>query len=86
MLPESTTTMGEEESVVTERPFQSMNAVLNTKAKFSTWVASWRGWRLLREENIFAVGREVRGSVCEERCCLVEDTAGARVPVVAVEL
>lgn len=48
--------MGEDESVATESPFQSMNAVLNTSAKFRTWVANWRGCRDEREENIFAVG------------------------------
>jgi hypothetical protein len=54
MEPDSTTTIGEEESVVTERPFQSMNAVLRTRAKFRIWVRSWRGWREVREENILA--------------------------------
>jgi hypothetical protein len=53
--PESTTTMGEEESVVMERPFQSMNAVLSTRAKFRIWVNSWRGWREVREENMVEV-------------------------------
>lgn len=57
MDPDSTTTMGEEESVATERPFQSMNAVLRTRAKFKTWVANWRGWRFESEENMIAVGK-----------------------------
>lgn len=57
MDPERTTTMGEEESVATERPFQSMNAVLRTRAKFRIWVKSWRGWREVREENIVSVLR-----------------------------
>lgn len=53
MLPESTTTMGEGESVMTERPFQSMKAVERTRAKFRTWVRSWRGWRVESEvENM----------------------------------
>ena len=55
MEPERTTTMGEEESVVMDRPFQSMNAVLSTRAKFRIWVRSWRGWSEEREENIVAV-------------------------------
>jgi hypothetical protein len=67
MEPERTTTIGDEESVVMERPFQSMNAVLRTRAKFRTWVKSWRGWRDVREENIVAVveggGVESRGLV-----------------------
>lgn len=50
MLPESTTTMGEGESVATERPFQSMKAVERTRAKLRTWVRARRGWRV---ENIF---------------------------------
>jgi hypothetical protein len=60
MEPESTTTIGEEEFVVMERPFQSMNAVLRTRAKFRIWVKSWRGWRDVREENMLAVLRCVR--------------------------
>lgn len=36
MLPERTTTMGEEELVKTERPFQSMKAVERTRAKLRT--------------------------------------------------
>jgi hypothetical protein len=55
MDPDRTTTMGEEESVVMERPFQSMNAVLSTRAKFRIWVHSWRGWREVREENMVEV-------------------------------
>jgi len=47
--------MGDEESVVMDRPFQSMNAVLRTRAKFRIWVKSWRGWREVREENIVKV-------------------------------
>lgn len=38
-----------------DRPFQSMNAVLRTRAKFRIWVKSWRGWREVREENIVLV-------------------------------
>jgi hypothetical protein len=55
MEPDRTTTIGEEESVVMERPFQSMNAVLSTRAKFRIWVKSWRGWREVREENMAKV-------------------------------
>jgi len=53
MLPESTTTIGEGESVVTERPFHSMNAVLRTRAKLRICAASCRGWR---EERLSIVG------------------------------
>ena len=52
MLPESTTTIGDEESVKTESPFHSMKAVESTRAKLRTWAASCRGWRLDIEENI----------------------------------
>ena len=52
MLPESTTTIGEEESVKTERPFHSMKAVESTRAKLRTCAASCRGWRLAIEENM----------------------------------
>lgn len=54
MLPDRTTTIGDEESVKTERPFHSMNAVERTRAKLRTWAASWRGWRFEREENMVA--------------------------------
>jgi hypothetical protein len=37
--------MGDEESVATERPFQSMKAVERTRAKLRIWAASCRGWR-----------------------------------------
>ena len=43
MLPESTTTIGEGESVATERPFHSMKAVERTRAKLRTWVSACRG-------------------------------------------
>lgn len=43
MDPDSTTTMGEGESLTTERPFQSMKAVERTSAKLRTWAASCRG-------------------------------------------
>lgn len=67
--------MGEEESVVMERPFQSMNAVLSTSAKFRIWVRSWRGWREEREENMLASSG---GGRCSERCavCLFVEVAG----------
>ena len=61
MLPDRTTTMGEGELVATERPFQSMNAVLRIRAKLRVWVRSWRGWRV---ENIVVwggVGRREEG-------------------------
>lgn len=47
--------MGEEELVKTESPFQSMKAVLRTRAKLSTCAASWRGWSEVREENILSM-------------------------------
>ena len=50
--------MGEGESVATERPFHSMNAVESTRAKLRIWVRNWRGWREERADNIVAVGRE----------------------------
>ena len=55
MDPERTTTMGEEELVKTESPFQSMKAVDRTRAKFRTWAASWRGCIEAREPSILAV-------------------------------
>lgn len=55
MLPERTTTIGEDESVMTERPFQSMKAVERTRAKLRTWAASWRGCMPEREESIVVV-------------------------------
>lgn len=54
MLPDRTTTMGEEEFVKTERPFHSMKAVERTRAKLRTWAASWRGCRFDIEPNIVA--------------------------------
>jgi len=58
--------MGEEESLTTERPFQSMKAVESTSAKLRTWAASCRGWRLAMAENM--VGEELRvelgGGIC----------------------
>ncbi len=44
MLPDSTTTIGEGELERIERVFQSMKAVLRTRAKFRTWRAVCRGW------------------------------------------
>ena len=52
MLPDSTTTIGEDEFVKTESPFHSMNAVDNTRAKLRTCAASCRGWRLASDPNI----------------------------------
>lgn len=70
MLPDSTTTIGLLLSVATERPFQSMKAVLRTRAKFRTWVASCRGCKLPSAENIVAVFDVVwtgRGGLVAER-------------------
>ena len=55
MLPERTTTMGDGESVATERPFHSMNAVESTRAKLRSWVSSCRGWR---PPSIAAIGEK----------------------------
>lgn len=44
MLPDNTTTIGEEEFERMERVFQSMNAVERTRAKFRIWIMVWRGW------------------------------------------
>lgn len=55
MDPESTTTMGEGESLATERPFQSMNAVERTSAKLRIWPASCRGC-MAERPSIVVVG------------------------------
>ena len=44
--------MGEGESLMIEMPFQSMNAVERTRAKFRTCAANCRGWRLESAEII----------------------------------
>ena len=54
MLPDSTTTMGDGESVATDRPFHSIKAVERTRAKFRIWVRNCRGWRDERVENMSA--------------------------------
>jgi hypothetical protein len=67
MLPDSTTTIGDDEFVKTDRPFHNMNAVERTRAKLRTWAANCRGWRLAIEENMFGVGGSV-GDPRVERC------------------
>ena len=57
MDPDSTTTIGDCESDITERPFHIMNAVDSTSAKLSTWAASCRGCIALRP-SIVADGDE----------------------------
>ena len=52
MLPDSTTTIGEGESVATERPFHSMKAVDRTRAKFRAWARSCRGERVDSDESM----------------------------------
>lgn len=52
MLPERTTTIGEGESVTTERPFHSMKAVESTRAKLSSWVRNCRGCKPFKAESI----------------------------------
>lgn len=44
MEPDSTTTMGEGESAITESPFHIMNAVERMSAKFRTCAAACRGF------------------------------------------
>lgn len=63
--------MGEEESVTTERPFQSMNAVERTRAKLRICAASCRGWRPATALSIVAVEGGfpvVGGGGCREGC------------------
>lgn len=46
MEPDKTTTMGEGESAITERPFHIMKAVDRIRAKLRTCAAACRGfWR-----------------------------------------
>lgn len=52
MLPDRTTTIGEGESVATERPFQSIKAVDRTRAKLRTWVRSCRGCSVFNADNM----------------------------------
>jgi hypothetical protein len=52
MEPERTTTIGDGESAITERPFHIMNAVDSISAKFSTCAAACRGF--WRAESILA--------------------------------
>lgn len=51
MDPDSTTTMGDEDAVKTDNPFQSINAVDRTSAKFSTWASDCRGLDKLDERD-----------------------------------
>lgn len=63
--------MGEEESVTTERPFQSMNAVERTRAKLRTCAASCRGWRPATALSIVAAEGVFRWWVVVERVMVV---------------
>lgn len=64
MLPDRTTTIGEDESVKTDKPFHSMKAVERTRAKLRIWAASCLGCMFAIEENMFAgcfeLGRETK--------------------------
>lgn len=51
MDPDSTTTIGDEDAVKTDNPFQSINAVDRTSAKFSTWASDCRGLDKLDERD-----------------------------------
>jgi hypothetical protein len=64
MDPDSTTTIGDGESVATDMPFQSMKAVLRTRAKLRSCEATCRG-EAPREDSILAV--DGRGTL-EEGC------------------
>lgn len=57
MLPDSTTTMGDDESVATPSPFHIMKAVDRTRAKLRTCVRVWRGLGIWEEteESMAAV-------------------------------
>lgn len=50
MDPDRTTTMGDGESEMTERPFHIMNAVDRIRPKFRIWAAACRGFP--KEENM----------------------------------
>lgn len=63
--------MGEEESVTTERPFQSMNAVERTRAKLRICAASCRGWRPATALSIVAAEGVFRWWVVVERVMVV---------------
>lgn len=67
MLPDRTTTMGEGESVTTERPFQSMNAVERTRAKLRTWARSCLGCIALRADSMVWRRNGRGGSTLPER-------------------
>lgn len=53
MLPDSTTTIGDGDAVITERDFQSMNAVERTSAKLSACVRGAR-YAVVREDSMAA--------------------------------
>ncbi len=61
MLPDRTTTIGEDESVKTDKPFHSIKAVERTRAKLRIWAASCLGCIFAIEENIVADCFEVKG-------------------------
>jgi hypothetical protein len=61
MDPESTTTIGDGESLAIEIPFQSMKAVDRTSAKFRTWAASCRG--CIPERPSMIASRVMEGAV-----------------------
>ena len=56
MEPDNTTTIGEGESAITERPFHIMNAVDRIRAKLRTWAAACRGF--WRAESMVLIWRE----------------------------
>ena len=62
ILPERTTTIGEEEFVKTESPFHSIKAVDRTRAKLRTCSSDCRGCRPASAEIMV----DVRGVLCPE--------------------
>jgi hypothetical protein len=67
MDPESTTTIGEGESLTTERPFHIMNAVESTSAKFRTCAASCRGCMPVTPSMLRVWGECEGGGRCDTR-------------------
>lgn len=66
MEPERTTTMGDGESAMTERPFHIMNAVERIRAKLRIWARACRGfWRAL--SIVAVVGFLIGKSASRER-------------------
>jgi hypothetical protein len=69
MDPERTTTMGEGESAITDKPFHIMKAVERIRPKLRIWAAACRGfWRaesMLGVEGPGASWEAFEGGCCE---------------------